>query len=370
MLRREALTTLHACYAFVEVFEGRPGRLWDSAMRELTMVRNLLPVLQADLTAGWHGTVACSDAAPGGLGVARRRLGTATVASCARFSERWRFKVAGAQAAREQSLACGSASERQAAAKNGYRAADADGLVAESPIDDLEPVPDFPVAPLEVTLLDSGEGPCIAPEEDTKNPGEFAVRFEEVPAEITDSPAWRPSAAVQISGGANILFLEGEGLCLAYRHLLRDSGCLGSRMMIIVDNLPLALGAVKGRAKSRHLRRCLGRVCALSVATGSKLYVRWVASERNASDPVSRGRFGWFSGRRVFHGPARGAPVHRRGGRHGGPRKRQRGTAAAPSECTHSRSWGADVHTAGDEPGARAGGTGAGGARLIRADHR
>ena len=102
-----------------------------------------------------------------------------------------------------------------------------------------------------------------APEEITEDPGGFAMRFEEVPADITDSRAWRPSAAVQVSGGANILFLEGEGLCLAFRHLLRDSSSLGRRMMIIVDNLPLVLGVVKGRAKSKHLRRCLGRVCAL-----------------------------------------------------------------------------------------------------------
>ena len=88
MLRREALTTLHACYAFVEVFEGRPGRLWDSAARELIIIRNLLPMLQADLTAGWYSTIACSDAAPGGIGVARRRLHDTAVASCARFSER------------------------------------------------------------------------------------------------------------------------------------------------------------------------------------------------------------------------------------------------------------------------------------------
>ncbi|CAK0859145.1 unnamed protein product, partial [Prorocentrum cordatum] len=211
MLRREALTTLHACYAFVEVFEGRPGRLWDSAARELIAVRNLLPILQADLTAGWYNTIACSDTAPGGLGVARQRLEATVVASCARFSERWRFKVARAQAARERSLACGSASEKMAATKNGYRAADADPDAAETPLKHVEPFPNYIVAPLADPILDSGRALAEAPEEVSEGPEGFAVRFEEVPADITDSPAWRPSAAVQVSGGANILFLEGEG---------------------------------------------------------------------------------------------------------------------------------------------------------------
>ncbi|CAK0867123.1 unnamed protein product, partial [Prorocentrum cordatum] len=209
MLRREALTTLHACYAFVEVFEGRPGRLWDSAARELITVRNLLPILQADLTAGWYSTIACSDAAPEGLGVARQRLEAAVVASCARFSERWRFKVAGAQATRERPLACGSASEKLAATKNGYRAADADPDAAETPLKHVEPFPNYIVAPLADPILDSGRVLAEAPEEVSEDPEGFAVRFEEVPADITDSPAWRPSAAVQVSGGANILFLEG-----------------------------------------------------------------------------------------------------------------------------------------------------------------
>ena len=131
----------------VETFEGRPGRLWDSAVRELTLVRDLLPVLQTDLTAGWHGTIACSDAAPEGLGVARRRMDPAAVASCARFSERWRFRVAGAAAARESSLACGSASERLAAHSNGYRTTCASSGSAEPNSEGLEPVLDFPVAP-------------------------------------------------------------------------------------------------------------------------------------------------------------------------------------------------------------------------------
>eukprot|EP00959_Pyramimonas_sp_CCMP1952_P285899 5977989-Pyramimonas_sp.AAC.1 len=68
-------------------------------------------------------------------------------------------------------------------------------------------------------------------------------------------------------------------------------------------NLPLALGVAKGRAQSVNLRRSLGRFCALSVATGPRLHVRWVASERNPCDAVSRGRHGWFSGRRDLVGP-------------------------------------------------------------------
>eukprot|EP00959_Pyramimonas_sp_CCMP1952_P259027 5415278-Pyramimonas_sp.AAC.1 len=95
----------------------------------------------------------------------------------------------------------------------------------------------------------------------------------------------------------NILGLEGEALVLAARHLLRSSEAFGKRLATLVDNLPLALAATKGRARSLHLRGPLRKLAALSLASGSSFYTRWIASELNPSDPYLRGLRGWFSGR-------------------------------------------------------------------------
>eukprot|EP00959_Pyramimonas_sp_CCMP1952_P458512 9476756-Pyramimonas_sp.AAC.1 len=103
--------------------------------------------------------------------------------------------------------------------------------------------------------------------------------------------------------GPNILFLEGEALVMGFKNVLRSCKAHGRRILILSDNLPLVLAAGKGRAKSVHLRQCLYRICALSLATGSRLAVRWVPSELNPADPVSRGEVGWFSGARSY-GPS------------------------------------------------------------------
>eukprot|EP00959_Pyramimonas_sp_CCMP1952_P396147 8300308-Pyramimonas_sp.AAC.1 len=122
--------------------------------------------------------------------------------------------------------------------------------------------------------------------------------MEEVPGHLTRMDAWKSVSAQSVSTGANILYLEGEALVTSYRHLLRGLGAHGARMVALVDNLPLALACAKGRARSRHLRSCLNQLCALSLATGSKLLVRWIASERNPADGLSRGKLGWFTGHR------------------------------------------------------------------------
>ena len=82
---------------------------------------------------------------------------------------------------------------------------------------------------------------------------------------------------------------EGDALVLAARHVLRSSQAFGRRIVALVDNLPLALAATKGRARSRHLRGPLRELAALGLASGSRFYVRWIASELDPSDPCSRG---------------------------------------------------------------------------------
>ncbi|CAK0810940.1 unnamed protein product [Prorocentrum cordatum] len=77
--------------------------------------------------------------------------------------------------------------------------------------------------------------------------------LDEVPGHITRKEAWKSVSAQSVSLGANILYLEGEALVTSYRHLLRNLGSHGKRMVALVDNLPLALSCTKGRARSSFL---------------------------------------------------------------------------------------------------------------------
>eukprot|EP00959_Pyramimonas_sp_CCMP1952_P073707 1540525-Pyramimonas_sp.AAC.1 len=107
---------------------------------------------------------------------------------------------------------------------------------------------------------------------------------------------WNTVVATRVRHRSNILELEGDALVLGYRHILRTGGARGSRVLAIVDNIPLCLGAVKGRARSSYLLRPLRRIAALSMATGARLCVRWVPSERNPANKGSRGQVGFFAG--------------------------------------------------------------------------
>eukprot|EP00959_Pyramimonas_sp_CCMP1952_P182081 3807055-Pyramimonas_sp.AAC.1 len=75
-----------------------------------------------------------------------------------------------------------------------------------------------------------------------------------------DPDSWAHIAACQVSVGTNILALEGEALVLAIRHALRSNCALGRRLLFIVDNLSLALGATKGRARSKFLKPCVTKL--------------------------------------------------------------------------------------------------------------
>ena len=75
--------------------------------------------------------------------------------------------------------------------------------------------------------------------------------------------------------------------------MLRCGRNFGRRLVCLTDNLPLALGVTKGRAKSSQLTKPLQKICALSLATQTKVHVRWLPSERNVADVPSRATDFW-----------------------------------------------------------------------------
>ncbi|CAK0896163.1 unnamed protein product, partial [Prorocentrum cordatum] len=198
------------------------------------------------------------------------------VGAAGRVAEKWRYKVEGGAQARARTV--GVSEETDAAAA------------------DLGYPPSFDSS----DNANVGPGGKGAQDElgrsvlDPRPP----VDFEEVPAHFIRESAWGSVAAVFVDGQADILALEGGALVLGYRHLLRSTSSFGSRFLVLSDNLPLVLSVGKGRARSRHLQSTLRKICALSVATGSTLSVRWIPSEANPADGHSRGRVGWFSGSR------------------------------------------------------------------------
>ena len=80
---------------------------------------------------------------------------------------------------------------------------------------------------------------------------------------------------------------EGRALLLAYKRALRTHNAFGNRVAVLGDNLTLCLAVARGRSSSPSLVKVCRSICALSLATGSRLFPRWVPSELNIADGPS-----------------------------------------------------------------------------------
>ena len=104
LVRRESLSILSATYAYASQMGSVNGVLWPSVRRELGWVSALLPMMFTDLSRVWSPKVAFSDACPFGIGVVAGKVDGAVVKSVGEVSERWRFSVEAAVAARRHAL--------------------------------------------------------------------------------------------------------------------------------------------------------------------------------------------------------------------------------------------------------------------------
>ena len=113
--------------------------------------------------------------------------------------------------------------------------------------------------------------------------------FPEIPAEELSDDLWQVVFSGKWEHTENILRTEARALVFALRHKLRKLSGLKCKHLALVDTLPLALAAGKGRASSWHLLRPLRQICSLLLCSSCRLITRWVPSELNAADAPSRG---------------------------------------------------------------------------------
>jgi len=300
LLRREALAFVQKCYAFIESVGTRVVPLWASVRQELTDLLALLPLLRADIGAEWDEVAVCSDASPFGLGVCTKVIGAELAGLVGRQLERWRYKVAGAATARARALGGDRLQpdpdlDRETLTHSGLDSdVDLPGAPPWDVEDDAGPLggggghslwSDRRPDPFDPELHDSGEAFLRSEPR----------AFNEVPSSVWGREGWVTVHASRVMGAHNILALEGEALHRAFKHALRSLRVHGRRVLFLVDNLPLAMAAAKGRAKSPLLTRVLHKIAALSLATGTRMIVRWIPSEFNAADDPSRGRAGFFA---------------------------------------------------------------------------
>ena len=115
--------------------------------------------------------------------------------------------------------------------------------------------------------------------------------FENMPSTIL-----QPKSAWCIPFGGvwrkplEILRGEGKAHVMGLRHACRSTESLRKRLLFLLDNTALVLGASKVRGSTPNLNHTCREVCVISLATFTIPVCRWIASESNPADEPSRSK--------------------------------------------------------------------------------
>ena len=104
------------------------------------------------------------------------------------------------------------------------------------------------------------------------------IQCSPVDASILHSSYWTVVWSAPWKFRANFLGTEARALVWSVEHLLRANRKIGKHVICLVDNLPVALAATRGRGKSSLLKFPLRHI-ASPLTSGSRLHVRWIPSE-------------------------------------------------------------------------------------------
>ena len=77
---------------------------------------------------------------------------------------------------------------------------------------------------------------------------------------------------------------------MGLRHACRSTESLGKRLLFLLDNMALVLGASKGRGGTPSLNHTCREICVISLAKFTIPVCRWIASETNPADEPSRSK--------------------------------------------------------------------------------
>ena len=241
LLRRESLSFLSGCYKFMRESGTREVILWPVVARELRQVSALLLLVCAFTNLAWNPVASIFGSSSYGYATLEKNVGCEVSGRWGRHAEKWRYRHEDSTRAREHAL--------------------------------RDPLRVDPVS----------LGPLYAPP-----PCDADPEFEEIDRDILMDGDWKFLYASQWRRREDILRTGGRAMLRGARHKLRVPENINMKHVLLVGNLGLALACGTERAASPHLAPILRGLCALSLCTGAKFSVRWVPSELNPADALSR----------------------------------------------------------------------------------
>ena len=227
LVRRPALAVFSSVYRFIEAAGRAAFVVWPSVKRELAVAIGLAPLLFASVADGWCPQVVASDASMDGMGVVASHVAPSVVATVA--SDR---AMPGSQ--------------------------------------DPERYP--------------AGGGAVAVEED---PAARTAFRPPPPAELA-GVQWSTIVSSRWEREEHINSLELRAAMTAVRWALSSSAAINSRLLHLCDSSVVVGALSKGRSSSVLLLRRCRRMAAWLLASGLRLFMRWVPTEWNPADGPSR----------------------------------------------------------------------------------
>jgi len=255
LLRRPILSVLHHVYSFINAGINKRIPVWDSVWDEIRTLRGMLVFAFSDLRRPTSERVTMFDASLSGYGVGESNWELDDVNAVCALDERWRFR----------DVPSGTSHREVALAKYHQQMA---GFAAADILCDVR------------TVRASADADTRQLYED--------FSFPNIPARLLLQKDWKNLWACPLNLPEAIHMCEARGALSSVKHRSRDAQFHSHHMLFIGDNLGLTLALSKGRCADFYLLKLLRRVCAELCAADIVAHFRWIPSETNCMDKLSR----------------------------------------------------------------------------------
>ena len=293
-LSRPAMSILHDVYEFVGREDNHVQPLPEGVLRELTVAKGFIFVLDWELGRPAWPEVFSSDASTEGYALHCTTATVPDILDAAKWRERWRFLPVHPPVARACSQAVsggvlGSA-EPTAPAFEAW---------VDSELADLEPAPP---AKKEVRPPQPHEGRVHRM---------VATALPPLDNSWIDPGRWRCLVAGRWARPTAIHNKECRAALLGLARTARTPSAYGHLVLSLGDNLAEVLAVDRARARDLELPSLVQRASGIQLATGLRWARRYIETDRNVSDSDSRlaDRWALLPGQRISGKQLQAAPL-------------------------------------------------------------
>ena len=221
---------------------------------ELRAIRALLIFAHGDLRLPTAATVTMYDACLSGYGVGQSVWKIKEIDAAINHDERWRFREQ-FEGETHRTRAIRELEEQKAL----FRCADplSDSITVRNP---------------SVSMRALSENPL----------------FPNIGAHLLEEKDWKPLFAAPLMFSQPVHLCEARGALASVKHRSRDLQYHNTRILVLGDNMSVTLALSKGRCSSFPLLKLQRRIAAELCASNICAHFRWVPSEANVMDRLSR----------------------------------------------------------------------------------